>query len=122
MDPQLEGAIDRYKMAIAIAREFVEELGEERAHAVIQRALNKMQVEILRDRAEKLGSNSLEALAEYYHVMAAGNPNIQVLEVTDQRIALKLTRCPAFEAFEYPGAPELCAPYCDTSPQPWHSI
>ena len=37
-----------------------------------------------------------------------------MLEVTDQRIALKLTRCPAFEAFEYLGAPELCALYCDT--------
>ena len=71
MDPELQDAIERYRMVVAIAKEFEDELGKERAHAVIQRALNRLQSRILRDRAEQLGSNTIQALAGYYRKLVS---------------------------------------------------
>jgi len=63
MDARLQDRINRYELAVAFAREFVEELGEERAFPIIQRAFEKLQVRNGQKLAEKLGSNSFEALA-----------------------------------------------------------
>jgi hypothetical protein len=114
MDPQVQPLIDRYEMAVAFAQEFVEELGEARAHPIIQRALEKMQIKAAQDLAERLGSNSLEALADHYRERAAERDNLEILEVTDKHVALKITRCRAFEAFSHLGAPEICRLYCDS--------
>ena len=114
MKPEVREYVDQYRLAVAFANEFVAELGKEKAHGIIQRAWDKVQRQIIRDRAESLGSNSLEALGGYYDKLAAQRDNIEVLEVTDKRIALKLTRCRAAEAFEHLGATELCRLYCDT--------
>lgn len=110
MDPQLQERIKQYEMAVAFAKEFIEELGEERALPIIARALEKMQIKAARQLAEKLGSNSLEALAEHYRRTAPE----RVLEVTDRHIALKIPRCLSWEAFNYLGAPEICRLYCNT--------
>ena len=114
MDAEVKNFVDQYKMAVAIAGQLVEELGEEAAHAILQRALNKMQAQILRDRAKSLGSNSFGTLVDYNRKLAAERDDLEVLEVTDDRLALKLTRCRACEAFEHLGAPEICRLYCDT--------
>ena len=114
MGPELKSYIDQYKMAVAIAKELVEELGEEEAHAILQRASNKMQAQVLKDRARRLGSNSFKTLVDYCRKLATERDNLKVLEITDDRLALKLTRCRAFEAFEHLGAPEICRLYCDT--------
>ena len=114
MDARLQDRIDRYELAVAFAREFVEELGEKRAFPIIQRAFEKLQVRNGQKLAEKLGSNSFEALAENNREMAAELDGFEVLEITDREIKTKITRCVAYEAFEALGMPELCGLYCES--------
>lgn len=114
MDPVIQPWIDRYEMAVAFAKEFIDELGEARAFPLIQRALEKMQIKAAQDLAEKLGSNSLEALADHYRKLAPERDNLELLEVTDRHIATRITRCRSFEAFSHLGAPEICRLYCDS--------
>ena len=101
-------------MAVAFAQAFADEVGEERMLAVVARAFEKVQIRAGRELAEELGSNTLDALAEHLRGQAAENEYLEVLEVTDQRVALKITRCRAWEAFQHLGAPELCPLYCDS--------
>ena len=114
MDPDVQALVDRYEMAVAFAQEFNGELGEERAHPIIQRALEQMQMRVAQELAAELGGNSLEALANYYRQQAAERENLEILEITDKQVALKITRCRAFEAFSHLGAPEICRLYCDS--------
>ena len=99
---------------MAFAKEFMAELGKERALAIISRAFEKLQLEAAHELAEQLGSNTLEALADHYRKMAAERDTLELLEVTDRRIALKISRCTSWEAFQALGAPELCRLYCDS--------
>ena len=115
MDEQLERMIEKYEVAVAFAKEFMAEIGEERARRVIARAFEKMQISAGRDLAKQLGDNSLEALAAYYRKLAGEKDNLEVTEVTDQKIALKIPRCRAWEAFRELGAPELCLLYCNSA-------
>ena len=114
MDPDVQGFVDNIELAVAFGKEFTEELGEEHAHAVMLRAFEKRQIQAAHDLAEKLGDNSLEALAEYYRQQATERDNLEVLEVTDRHVALKITRCRAWEAYSHLGAPEICRLYCNS--------
>lgn len=114
MEPKVRTLVDQYELAVAFAHEFAAELGKERAHLVILRAFEKKQIAAAYDLAEQLGGNSLEMLAEYYRQRASENDNLEVLEVTDKHVALKLTGCRAFEAFSHLGAPEICRLYCES--------
>ena len=114
MESDIQEWVNRYEMAAAFAKEMVEELGEPRALAIMARALEKMQVKVGHDLAEKLGGNSLEALAEHIRKGAAQRDNFQVVEVTDKLIATRVTRCRSAEAFKELGAPEICRLYCDS--------
>ena len=64
--------------------------------------------------AEQLGDNSLQALAAHYRKLAAEKDNLEIVEVTDRHIALKISRCRAWEAFKHLGVPEICRLYCDS--------
>jgi len=114
MDQQLQKMIEKYELAVAFANEFTAEIGEERSHKVIGRAFEKMQVKAGRDLARQLGSNTVEALARHFRKLEAERDNLEVLEVTDRHVALKISRCRAWEAFQELGAPELCRLYCDS--------
>jgi len=114
MDPRTQEYIGKYELAVAFAKEFEKELGQERALEIIGRAFEGIQVKAARELAKKLGGNSFEALAEHFRGMASERDNLHILEVTDKRIATKLTRCSAWEAFNHLGAPELCKAYCDS--------
>ena len=114
MQSDIQEWVNRYEMAVAFAKEMIEELGEPRALAIMARALEKMQVKVAEDLAEKLGSNSLEALAEHIRKNAAQRDNYEVVEVTDRLIATLITRCRSAEAFKQLGAPKICRLYCDS--------
>jgi predicted hydrocarbon binding protein len=114
MESDIQEWVNRYEMAVAFARQMIEELGEPRALGILARALEKMQVKVGQDLAKKLGTNSLEALAEHIRSQAAQRDNLQVVEVTDKLIACRITRCRSAEAFQQLGAPEICRLYCDS--------
>jgi hypothetical protein len=114
MDARLQDRINRYEMAVAFAREFVEELGEEQAFPIIERAFAKWNVQNGQKLAKELGSNSFEAMAASQQQGAQDLDGFEVLEVTDREIKTKITRCVAYEAFEALGMPELCKLYCES--------
>jgi hypothetical protein len=114
MKPDVQEYVDRYRVAVAFARAFIDELGEKQAYPIIQRAFEDMQIEAAHDLAEELGDNSLEALAAHYRKLASERDNLEIVEVTGEQIALKITRCRAFEAFSHLGMPELCQLYCNS--------
>ena len=114
MNESLQPWIDKYELAVAFADEFKDELREPRTLSILQRAFERIQVKVGQDLAEKLGDNSLEALAENIRKNAAERDNLEVVEITDTHIATKITRCRAAEAFAALGAPELCRLYCDS--------
>lgn len=114
MDEAVRARIKEYSLAVAFAQAFADEVGEERMLAVVARAFEAVQIRAGRELAEELGSNALDALAEHLYKKAAGNEYMDVLEVTEQRIALKFSRCYAWEAFQHLGARELCPVYCDS--------
>jgi len=114
MESDLQEWVNRYEMAVAFYRQMVEDLGEPAALAIVARALEKMQLKVARDLAEKLGDNSLPALAEHIRKQATQRDNLQVVEVTDRLIATRISRCRSAEAFKALGAPEVCRLYCDS--------
>ncbi len=114
MDTRLQDRITRYEMAVAFARQMIEELGEAEAYAILSRAFEKLQLENARQLQERLGSNSLAALAAHCRKQAGELDNYEVLEATDRHVALKITRCVAYEAFAALGLPEICRLYCDS--------
>ena len=114
MDELTRQAIERFELAVDFAKEFEAELGRARAHEIIGRAFEKRQVRVARELAEKLGSNTMEALAAHSRKQASERDSLEVLEVTDKSVALRITRCQSWEAFKHLGAPELCRLYCDS--------
>ena len=114
MDERLQEFIKQYELAVAFAKEFEDELGEERALGIIGRAFEKIQVKAGQELAAELGSNGLDALVGYYRKRAEESDAIEIVEVTDKHIALKITRCRAWEAFKHLGAPEVCKMYCES--------
>ena len=106
--------VEKYELAVAFAREFVAEVGEERTHPVLARAFAQVQTQAGQDLAAELGSNSCAALAENLRRRAQELPSMEVLEADDQHVALKITKCRAWEALQYLGMPEICRLYCDS--------
>ena len=114
MDQQLQTLIEKYELAALFAREFMSELGKDRALEVMKRGFEKLQTRHGRDLARQLGDNSLEALAAHYHATVPGKDYQEILEVSDRHIALKITRCRALEAFRELGVPGLCRLFCES--------
>ena len=112
MDARLQDRVNRFEIAVAFARQMIEELGEEKAYSIIQRAFEKLQIQNAHNLQEKLRGNSLEALAEHNRKMAKELEGFELLEVTDRHVALKITRCVAWEALQQLGLPEICPLYC----------
>jgi len=114
MDERLQEMIEKFRVAVAFAREFEAEFGKEKTHRLLARAFEKLQVAYGKKLAEELGDNSIEALAGFFRKQAAENEYLDVLDVTDERIALKISRCRSLDALTHLGAPEICRLYCDS--------
>ena len=114
MKDDIKEFVDKYELAVAFAREFIAEVGQERAMEVLGRAFEKIQVRVGEELAEELGDNSCAALGEHLRRRTEALPSIEVLEADDEHVAMKITRCRAWEAFQHLGAPEICRLYCDS--------
>ena len=114
MDDLLRQRVNEYELAAQIYSEMKDELGTEKALALVRRALDKRQQRAARELRERLGGNSLELLAEHYRRQAEESDVLEILEITDTHIACKVTRCVSAEAFAALGCPEVCRQYCDT--------
>lgn len=113
MDQQLQRQIEKYELAVAFAREFIAEIGKERALRIIGRVFEKQQANDGRNLARKLGRNTFQAFSKHYQETEPEKDYLEVLEVSNRHIALKISRCRAWEAFKKLGMPELCPLLCE---------
>ena len=114
MDEKLQKRVAQYEMMAFIVKEFIAELGKEKALAVVKRALEKLQVQTAKQWAQKAGGNSLKHLAEFLSKQAAELGTLEILDVTDKQIVTKIHRCVGFEAMDHLGIADVCRVYCDT--------
>ena len=103
----------QYKWAVALVKEMIADLGEERAMEIASKALTKIQEELARDLAAKYGA-TFEGLCRWLHEAAEDRGLFTITEEDERHICTKLPRCPTWEALSRLGLPELCRAYCAT--------
>ncbi len=105
---------ERYRLGVHLCREVGRELGEERAEDLLRHAFASCQAELMDEYGRQVGERSLENLAR--QVKEASGPGgiieMEVLEESPRRFAVKITRCRHLEALGELGAPELCPALC----------
>ncbi len=110
----IERLKERYRPAVHLSREIKGELGEERAEGILRRAFASYHAELMEEYGRNVGERSLENLAR--HVKEASGPHgiieMEVVEESPRRFAVKITRCRHLEAFGELGAPHLCPALC----------
>jgi len=108
----LQARLERNELAVAFAQELIAELGRVRAIPILARAINRMQSEAARALAGQLGDNSLAALGEYFRRRAREQGILEVLEASEQRLTIRILRCPSTEAFRRLGLDEIAPLFC----------
>lgn len=110
----IERLKERYRLAVHLSREIKGELGEERAEGILKRAFASYHAELMEEYGRDVGERSLGNLAR--NVKEASGPlgiiEMEVLEESPRRFAIKITRCRHLEALGELGAPELCPALC----------
>ena len=106
-DAETRDRIAQYEMAAFVARELITELGAERGMGIIGRALDAMMTRQGTQLATRLGSNEFAAFAAHLKTWAARDDTWQVLTDEPDQLAIRITRCPNFEAFVALGLQEV---------------
>lgn len=105
----------KLKLAIYFAKEFMEELGKERALKRIEKAWAKYGADIMNSRLEGIPSEDrLKALGEWFKVQVATRPELKVVEASPTRVCIEISRCPTYEVCQKLGVVEICQKYCDS--------
>lgn len=93
-----------------LVRGFIEELGRERALAVVGRVIRQLARESGSELAARLGDASLMAFAQCLDVWRAGGAlEIEMLEQTEDRLEFNVTRCQFAEMYRALGLADLGA-------------
>lgn len=114
MDEKLKARVAQYEMMAFIVKEFMAELGKEKALGIIRRALEKYQVKTAADWVEQAGGNTIQHMAKVMTDSAARLGTSEVLQANDKQVAIKVNRCVGFEAMDHLGIGDVCRVYCDT--------
>ncbi len=115
-EARIQLRVEQYKWAAEIVKEMIEELGEEKALEISQRALTRIQEETGRGLAAEYG-DTFEGFKQWLHEAAEKNPYITVSEEGPDFIQAKVTRCASWEALKRLGLPQLCRCYCAADPE-----
>jgi len=106
----------KLKLAIYFAKEFIAELGKEKALKIIEKAWAKYGNDMWNSRLEGVPQEGrFKALGEWF-IKAQGEnrPELKVIEVTPERVCIELSWCPTWEVCRKLGVPEICQMYCDS--------
>ena len=114
-DARLKQKLEEYQWPVAIVREMIEELGEEKALELASRALTKLQQDHGRELAQKYGA-TFEGFVRFQRETAEQSETKSILEEGENFVRIRLSRCTAWEALSTLGLPQLCRVYCDTDP------
>jgi predicted ArsR family transcriptional regulator len=103
------------ELAAYFFKEFVKEVGKERALDVIERAWVAYGSESMGKRLEGVPEERrMEALGEWYKAQAASRPELKVVEASPKRVSIEIHFCPTWDACVNLGVPEMCQRYCDS--------
>jgi hypothetical protein len=106
--------VEKYRLVTHVYRAMTEELGQEKALEIMSKAWIQYGKGNMARRAEELGDNSLRALGAYYNNSRSTEVDRLVVEASEDKVALRITRCGHYDAFKELGAPEVCLKYCES--------
>ena len=96
------------RMAGPLIRAFTEELGEEKTLSIVKNTIEKLAQEAGRDLAEWVGGNGLVEFEKGLELWTRDNAlEIEVLERSDTRFYMNVTKCRYAEMYKELGVPEL---------------
>ena len=111
------------EMAIYFAKEFMEEIGKERALKIIEKAWIKFGIDRINKRLEGVPPEErLKAHGEWYKSQAATRPELKVIEISPKRVCIEMSRCATYDVCKKHGVPEICQKYCDSDYAPAQAI
>ena len=114
-EERLKQRKEQLELAIYFAKEFISELGTERALETIEKAWTKYQIDNWNKRLGGIRPEAkLEALGEWFKQEAANRPELKVLEATPKRVCIEMSRCVTYDVCKNWGVPEICQKYCDS--------
>ena len=106
--------VEKYRLVTHVYRAMSEAIGREQALDVMGKAWISYGKENMVHRAEELGDNSLRALGSVFENYRGDEVDVSVEEASDDKVALRITRCGHYDAFVELGAPEVCVKYCES--------
>jgi hypothetical protein len=103
------------RLALCFAKQFIAELGQERALDIMEKAWARYGTDNWKSRLEGVPPEEvLRAMAEWFKAQAAFRPELKVVEATKQCLRIEFTRCPTYDVCKEMGVPEVCQRYCDS--------
>ena len=103
------------KLAIYFAKEFMKELGKEKALEIMEKAWANYQIDNWNKRLEGVPPEQrFKALGEWFKQQAANRPELKVIEAIPKRVCIEISRCLTYDVCKKLGVPEICQKYCDS--------
>ena len=108
MEEDVKQEMGRIRLACYFARQMIEELGEEQALGIIARAYEQFSGDYFQDMAAEHGDDMI-GLAK----AAKSFPHTEIVEATDEKLAIRVSRCAHYLAWKELGLPQVAPLYCD---------
>ena len=103
------------RLAVYFARQLIEELGQERALEIIEKAWARYGIDNWKTRLEGVPpEEALRVMAEWFKAQAEVRSELKVVEATPKCLRIEFTRCPTYDVCKELGVPELCQNDCDS--------
>ena len=103
------------ELAIDLAKVLLEELGQEKALEIMEKAWIKYGTDSMNRRLEGIPSEDrLKALGEWFKEQGATRSDLKIVEATPKRVCIEISQCPTYEVYVKHGLPEICQKYCDS--------
>jgi hypothetical protein len=105
------------ELPIAIAKEMIHSLGKEKALEIIRQAFIRYQSARLTKGMEHIPPEKRDLTVygkKVREIVDSYKGNIEILEVSEEAIRLKVRRCIPFEIFKKHGIPEMGFMFCES--------
>ncbi len=106
---------EQLRLAIYFAKEFMDELGKEKALEIIERAWIKYGADNWKGRLAGIPPEDIiGTMGEWFKAQAEIRSELRVVEATPERLSIEFTQCPQYDVCKEMGVPEICQKYCDS--------
>jgi predicted ArsR family transcriptional regulator len=113
-DALYERAKNKVQLAAYFAREMIEELGRDKALAIIGRAYEKYSSDTFAEPYLDLPlEERFEKFKEDMKVKSEQGGHFTIVSESDRHLEVRFNRCPYYEVYTDLGVPEVCRKYCD---------